>query len=157
MRRRLLNLLTAVLLLLLCGVVAVLWVRGYRLTVFGLLLVFLLLVWRRSYKVSYVFGRYGRTSGVILTISWGQFRLYLNNRRAGLNETTGSFCRVWRFAPTFDVNRSPMDHTHWRLGGFSYAHGENTKTHVRYRLASLPIWVLTILLCVAAVALAGEP
>ena len=152
---RLLNLLTA-LSLLLCVAVCVLCARSCAGTIVAVLMLGLLVVWRRSYKVSHEFTRYSRSRGVIFTISFGQFRLYCN-RPARPNETTGFFHRRWAFAPTFDVNRSPMDHAHWRRGGFSYAHGENNETHTRYRLASVPIWLLFVLLGITAALMAAWP
>jgi hypothetical protein len=120
------------------------------LAVCDVFLLALLMVWWRSYRVSHEFCHYSRRSGVIFTVSKGQFRLYRNWPQE-LNDRTGFVHRVWRFAPTFDVNRSPMDQAYCRWGSFSYARGENDKTHTRYRLASIPIWFPILVLITTAV------
>ena len=115
----------------------------------GVALVVLLVAWRRSYKVSHEFSYYRPDRGVVFTLSIGQLRLYCNRPQAP-HERAGFGHRVWRCAPTFDVRRSPMDHAYWRWGGFSYVRGENSETHTRYSLVSVPLWLAIVLVGVAA-------
>ena len=103
--------------------------------------------------MSHEFCHFTPRRGMILTISGGQFRLYCNRPREP-DTRAGFVHRVWRFAPSFDVGRGPMDHVYWRWGDFSYIRGENSDTHTRYRLVSAPIW-LPILPLVIAGAAAG--
>jgi hypothetical protein len=108
-------------------------------------------LWRHSYRTTYQFCWRRRQGVVTFYVSWGQFRLYLNRYAKPDPDLTPGFRRwTYPFAPMFSTTRAQCDTIHIAAAGFTYASGRNPDTGTRYLVASVPIWLPTVVALVVA-------